>query len=136
MQHTALSVIPLADDLEDGTEIDILIGEIYNWNFVTAQLIRASQTLTAVNMILGWTLKENVKSISSVSVNITYVLHTYSEPTSIDNPSIFWELEEVHEIKISTFMIKHISVIKLDDDERHSMMMKDDDDERHSVPLP
>nr|XP_047144811.1 uncharacterized protein LOC100214846 [Hydra vulgaris] len=80
LQHTELANIPIADDLKDGKEIDILIGANYYWNFVTGQLIRANQSLTAVNTILGWTLNGNVKSINSASVNIASVLHTSSEP--------------------------------------------------------
>ncbi|XP_002168036.3 uncharacterized protein LOC100203217 [Hydra vulgaris] len=111
LQHTELANIPIADDLKDGKEINILIGANYYWNFVTGQLIRANQSLTAVNTILGWTLNGNVKSINSASVNVAYVLHTSSEPILVNSDDLgslgkFWELEDINEIN-TTFDLKN-----------------------------
>nr|XP_047123000.1 uncharacterized protein LOC124806285 [Hydra vulgaris] len=111
LQHTELANIPIADDLKDGKEIDILIGAKYYWNFVTGQLIRANQSLTAVNTILGWTLNGNVKSINSASVNIASVLQTSSELILVNSDDlgslgIFWELEDINEIN-TTFDLKN-----------------------------
>nr|XP_047141395.1 uncharacterized protein LOC124816304 [Hydra vulgaris] len=111
LQHTELANIPIADDLKDGKEIDILIGANYYWSFVTGQLIRANQSLTAVNTILGWTLNGNVKSINSASVNIASVLHTSSEPILVNSDDLgslgkFWELEDINEIN-TTFDLKN-----------------------------
>nr|XP_047123002.1 uncharacterized protein LOC105849194 [Hydra vulgaris] len=112
LQHTELANIPIADDLKDGKEIDILIGANYYWNFVTGQLIRTNQSLTAVNTILGWTLNGNVKSINSASVNIASVLHTSSEPILVNSDDLgslgkFWELEDINEIN-TTFDLKYL----------------------------
>ncbi|XP_057310540.1 uncharacterized protein LOC130648504 [Hydractinia symbiolongicarpus] len=124
LAQTLLPNICLADNnASDKKQIDVLIGANYYWNFVTGQIIKTENALTAVQTILGWTLNGNVR-VSSSTVNVANVLLSHKgHELSTDNLKKFWQVEDINEVD-TTFTIGKFSE-KIDFD-----------GERYSVPLP